>query len=229
MEDGFARLRLRCFVQWPRVHILLDILPEWGARAFSLWLWNREKPTDPEGYWTCDPDFRAPGSNRWADSAPPASPLLSHQGPALHFLNLVRLLPNTPSSLLEIKKRRCRLEQSEKKINHDLNSCLWTHSLARWTPLASSLPPPFCDLVQAVALCVCVKIPLNAFPWGQSMRLSLKCSANGDVREGMKNPTFQVSLKLGARRKRKKKSCPFPFFSPRTSNANAKCVVLGPE
>lgn len=37
------------------------------------------------------------------------------------------------------------------------------------------------------------------------MRLSLKCSANADVREGMKNPTFQVSPKLGARRKRRKK------------------------
>lgn len=43
------------------------------------------------------------------------------------------------------------------------------------------------------------------------MRLSLKCSANADVGEGMKNPTFQVSPKLRARRKRKKKVVHSPF------------------
>jgi hypothetical protein len=28
---------------------------------------------------------------------------------------------------------------------------------------------------------------------------------------------------------KRKKSCPFPFFSPHTSNANEKCVVLDLE
>lgn len=50
--------------------------------------------------------------------------------PALHFKSHA-LLSKAPSSGLKIKKLRFLREQSEKKINRDLNSCLWTHSLAR--------------------------------------------------------------------------------------------------
>lgn len=109
----------------------------------------------------------------------------------------------------------------------DLNSCLWMPRSAA-EPLASSLPPPFCDLFQAMALCVCVKISLNALPRGQSVCPSeVERQCRGVQRDG--KSTFSSLPKAWSQKKKEEKSCLFPFFSPHTSNANAKCVVLGPE
>ena len=65
-----------------------------------------------------------------------------------------------------------------------------------------------------------------------SQCISLKFSANADVLQRDEKRTFSSLPKASSQKKKKKekkKSCPFPFFSPRTSNANEKCVVLSRE
>ena len=62
-----------------------------------------------------------------------------------------------------------------------------------------------------------------------SQCISLKFSANADVLQRDEKPYIFKSPQSFEPKEEKKKSCPFPFFSPRTSNANEKCVVLSRE